>query len=178
MTFRQLTWFIALGTAVFVASSRAGASLVLTLDHPAYTPHLLGGVETFTGTLTNTGPDYVNNITIASFNPYLYDAAGDSISFTKPLSFGLTANGGEEFGTLFTFNAPYSQPPGVYDSTEPSAYAEPDLYFTGTDIKTNQSIESNGIAYSVIIPGSPVPEPATLSFFGLGAVAVLMRRRV
>lgn len=179
MTFRRLAGFIAPTVMVFGTFNLAQASLILTLDQPTLNVNMLGFNQTdsFTGTLLNTGPDPIDNITIGAFSPSLYDGVGDGLSFTKTPSFMLYSND-QELGGLLTFHVSYNQPLGAYDSTEPSQYAEPILYFTGTDIDTDQTVQSNGVAYSVNVNASPVPEPATLSVFGLAAMALLVRRRV
>lgn len=155
-----MAWLLALGMGIFITSN-SRANLVLTLT-PANMTAEAGLGPVVDGSVVNTGADTIDDITVGSFNQYLYDAAGDSISFRELPPFDDLPNG-ETFGALMDTNVPASTPSGVYNSTEPSSYDQAYMYFAGADVTTHQTVDSNSVAYSVTVEGTtPVPEPATL----------------
>jgi hypothetical protein len=138
--------------------------------------------------------------TTARINPahsvLVFGTPGNNITqwdgtITGPATFG-TENGAEiansTSGTFLFFN-PEASPPLIY---LPESYP-PESTLSETDTWTNATLSSLGLtpgtyqwnwgtgadadSYTINIGSSPVPEPASLGLLGVGAAALLGRRR-
>ncbi len=141
----------------------AHAAFTLTLSDPVRTA-APGDALSFAGILTNTGPDAVY------LQGALFLAPGLNLD-PSPYNDNHPAllNAGESYtGAFFNVNVPATAVPGSYGggfSVLGGASSDPFDPFTTT--------ASDG--FTVVV--NPVPEPATLAALGLGAGALLRRRK-
>lgn len=146
----------------------ARADLLLTLDAPAQSA-LPGSLPSFTGTLTNTGPDivFLNGIGFNYFGAADGILTGDDTPFFDPGFPSSLDAGGVFSGAIFGVGISSAAPPGDFFGSV-TIQGGPTANDT-TDLATQN--------FQITVT-SAAPEPGTLALVVplLGAVALVRRR--
>ncbi|MBC8065027.1 MAG: PEP-CTERM sorting domain-containing protein [Chlorobia bacterium] len=170
--------FLLVGAFVLAASG-AHAAFTMTLDQPnqSIVLPLVSTDLIFTGTITKDEQGQAGGATttiafpaLPSNSDYLSSAFNSTAYFTWVTTAGTTPFTGELFRVTVL---PTSQL-GLHDFNVGAPGNLPYVQVTYNGVTGNQ-YDSGRVLYTVNV--TPVPEPATLCALGLGALALLRRKR-